>query len=199
MARKPADQSVNRIDILRAAAIVFRRQGYHGAKMADIAAEVDLTAGSLYHHFPEGKQQLLMEVLTEGLDEITHEAEKIAHQTQLPIVEKLSQLIRRHIISLTENTAVAAALVFETRTLLEDPHARESYLMRRDAFENIYRSVIQEGIDMGVFRPVDVPIFVKTMLGAHNWVGVWYREGGRLSGEQIASEIANTFLNALHL
>jgi AcrR family transcriptional regulator len=36
--------------------------------MSDIAAEVKLTAGSLYHYFPEGKQQILMAVLSEGLE-----------------------------------------------------------------------------------------------------------------------------------
>jgi hypothetical protein len=42
-----------------------------------------------------------------------------------------------------------------------------------------------------------VRIFVKSLLGAHNWVGVWYRDGGRLSGEAIAEEMATSFLAAL--
>lgn len=198
MARKPAEQSVNRPEILEAAANVFRRRGYHGAKMSDIAAEVDLTAGSLYHHFPEGKQQILIEVLTEGLDRITAQVQTIVNDITLGPPEKLKELVYAHVVALTQHTSVAAALVFETRTLLEDPLARDSYLQRRDMFEHIYESVIREGIDMGVFRPVDVPIFVKTILGAHNWVGVWYREGGRLTGEAIAEQIAQTFLYALH-
>jgi hypothetical protein len=35
------------------------------------------------------------------------------------------------------------------------------------------------------------------MLGAHNWVGVWYREGGRLNGSEIADHMADTFLLSL--
>ena len=57
--------------------------------------------------------------------------------------------------------------------------------------------MVQAGVDSGVFRPVDVAIFVKTMLGAHNWVGVWYRPDGRLSGAEIADMLAETFLRAL--
>jgi hypothetical protein len=57
--------------------------------------------------------------------------------------------------------------------------------------------VIQEGIDQGIFRPVDVAIFTKTLLGAHNWVSIWYKQGGRLSGLQIADMMAETFLRAL--
>lgn len=198
MARKPAEQSVNRLDILLAAANVFRRQGYHGAKMSDIAAEVALTAGSLYHHFPDGKQQILVEVLNEGLDQITAEVQAIIDDNTLMPDEKLRKVIYTNILGLTQNTSVAAALVFETRTIMENPEARKAYLERRDLFEQLYNQVIQEGIDAGLFRRVDVPILTKTILGAHNWVGVWYREGGRLTGQQIAEEMSNTFLAALN-
>lgn len=197
MARKPADQAVNRQDILLAAADVFRRKGFHGAKMADIAAEVDLTAGSLYHHFPGGKQQILHEVLANGLDIVTEKVRAIIEDTTLAPAERFRRAIYAHVVSLTANVSVAAALVFETRTILEDDIERESYLARRDRFEALYQRVIQDGIETGVFRTVDVPIFSKALLGAQNWLGVWYRDGGRLTGEQIATEMAEFFLNAL--
>ncbi len=46
---------------------------------------------------------------------------------------------------------------------------------------------------------VTTPKFVEIGLvfGALNWVSLWYREGGRLTGAQIADEIADTFLRAL--
>ncbi len=197
MPRKPADQAVHRHDILLAAANVFRRQSYHDAKMADIAAEVALTAGSLYHHFPGGKQQILHEVLTDGLEMVTREVRAIVENTTLDPAEKFRKAIYAHIVALTENVAVAAALVFETRTILEDKASRASYLKHRDQFEHLYHIAITEGITAGVFRQVDVPIFTKAMLGSHNWVGVWYRKDGRLSGEEIALEMADIFLNAL--
>lgn len=197
MARKPADQAVSRPDILFAAGHVFRRQGYHGAKMADIAAEVDLTAGSLYHHFPGGKQQILIEVLNAGLELITDSTREIVEDDSLSPDEKIKRMVHCHVETLTENMAVAAAFVFETRTLLENPAERASYLQRRDAFESLYDRVIKEGIRSGLFRQVDVPIFTKTMLGAQNWVGLWYRKDGRLSGKEIAEEMGRNFLVAL--
>ncbi|MCI0714240.1 MAG: TetR/AcrR family transcriptional regulator [Chloroflexi bacterium] len=200
MARKPADQAVNRIDILSAAADVFRRKGYHGAKMADIAAEVKLTAGSLYHHFPDGKQQILMAVLNDGLEQITDNVREIVNDPALQPDEQLRRIVYEHILGLTEHVSIAAALVFETRTLLNDldnTDARQRYLDARDRFELYFRQVVESGIEKGMFHPVDVAIFTKTMLGAHNWVGVWYRDGGRLSGEEIAEEMAETFLRAL--
>jgi hypothetical protein len=64
-------------------------------------------------------------------------------------------------------------------------------------FESLYRQMIAEGIAAGAFRPVDVGVFAHTLLGASNWVSVWYRPGGRLKGADIAEEIADLFLNAL--
>lgn len=197
MARKPADQAVSREEILLAAANVFRAQGYHGAKMANIAGEVDLTAGSLYHHFPGGKQQILREVLNNGLDMVTNEVKRIVDNPDLPLVDKFKQAVRAHIIALTENTSVAAALVFETRNILSDQEGRDAYLNRRDTFEELYRQMIEEGIKQEIFRAIDIGVFVKALLGSHNWVGVWYRPNGRLSGEEIAETMTEIYLNAL--
>jgi AcrR family transcriptional regulator len=213
LARKPADQSVHREDIILAAAEVLQRSGYEAATMKDIAAAVNLTAASLYHHF-RNKDTLLLAVLEVGLEYIINQIEPIACAHQ-PSERKLREMIRAHIVGLTENTAVGAAMVFEIRALMnvkpptrsasaEDKAAfdafierRSAFFARRDTFEELFRSVVREGVANGSFRPVDVPIFVKTLLGAHNWVGVWYRPEGRLSGAQIAEMIADLMLRGL--
>jgi AcrR family transcriptional regulator len=213
LARKPADQSVNRDDILLAAADVLQRNGYEATTMKDIAAAVNLTAASLYHHF-RNKDALLLAVLEAGLEQVIHQIEPIVLSSQSSD-QKLRGIIHEHVVSLTQNTAVGAAMVFEIRSLMgvkvvsdsasradkqayaEFIQRRDAFFARRDQFENLFRSVVREGIDNGTFRPVDVGIFTNTMLGAYNWVGVWYKPGGRLSGEQIADMMADSFLRAL--
>ena len=106
-------------------------------------------------------------------------------------------------------------MVFEIRALMnvkapgkgssaEDKEAYQSFIdrrsaffKRRDYFEEQFRSVVREGVERGTLSPVDVPIFVKTLLGAHNWVGVWYKPDGRLSGAEIAEMIAETMLRGV--
>jgi AcrR family transcriptional regulator len=213
LARKPADQSVNRDDIILAAADVLRRNGYEATTMKDIAAEVNLTAASLYHHF-RNKDFLLLAVLEAGLEHIIRKLEPIV-ASQQPCVDKLRAMIDLHVVSLTEHTAVGAAMIFEIRSLMNvkpaphngnsfdaDTHEefiarRDAFFARRDYFEELFRRVIRQGVERGDFRPVDVGIFVKTMMGAHNWVGVWYKSGGRLSGQEIAHRMAHIFLGAL--
>lgn len=210
MARKPADQSVNREDILWAAAEVLRHNGYEATTMKDIAAQVNLTAASLYHHF-KNKDFLLLNVLELGLDLTIAKIEPIA-QSNVSNTDKLTQMIRSHIMSVTSNTAVGAAMVFEIRALLNvtvssknGDHApdyefiqrRNQFFNRRDYFESLFRNTIKQGITDGEFRQVDHAIVAKALLGAHNWVGVWYKDGGRLDGKQVADVMVDTFLTSL--
>lgn len=197
MARKPAELTVNRQDILLAAARVFHERGYHRSKMEDIAREVDLTAGSLYHHFPAGKQEILLAVLTEGMDRISAEIEAIIQSDRSP-ADKLRAAVAEHIMGVTNNVSIGAAMVFEIRTMLDIPEVREAYISRRDRFEQQFRTIIQQGIDCGVFRVGDYKLFVRMILGAHNWVGVWFREGGRLTGREIAAQMSEWFLTSLN-
>ena len=46
--------------LIHAAAKLFHRHGYHGVGLNDLLAEAKAPKGSLYHHFPEGKQDLAM-------------------------------------------------------------------------------------------------------------------------------------------
>src|SRR5579859_208042 len=53
----------SRAALLDSAALLFRRQGYAATGVNQILATADVNAGSLYHHFPEGKQQLAAAVV----------------------------------------------------------------------------------------------------------------------------------------
>ncbi len=56
-------QTQTRDRILDATSELFRRQGYTGTGMKQIVANANAPFGSLYHHFPGGKEQLGAEVI----------------------------------------------------------------------------------------------------------------------------------------
>lgn len=213
MARKPADQSVNPDDILLAAADVLSKNGYDATTMKDIAAKVNLTAASLYHHF-KNKDILLLAVLEGGLQHVYDLIEPIYHSDK-PFPIKLQEMIKTHINGVTQKPSVGAAMVFEIRSLMsfkaqsrngladdtleEFISRRNNFFALRDKFEALFRYTVREGIQAGAFRECDPAIFAKMMLGAHNWVGVWYKPDGRLLGEDIAEMMAENFLASLRL
>ncbi len=214
MARKPADQLVNRAAIISAAADVLRRGGYEAATMHAIAAEVNLTAASLYHHF-RNKDALVLAVLEFGLEDAIKRLEVFVNDSTLDPLAQLRGMISAHIIAVTENPAVAAAMVFELHALrqIKAPNARASrderaayadliarrdaFFARRDYFEELFQTVIEAGCMAGVLRPLDAGMVTKLLLGAQNWVGVWYRPDGRLNGAQIADIFIDTLMAGL--
>ena len=56
---------VERKQVLRSLGEVFRAHGYEGASLTLITESTGLGKGSLYHLFPDGKQQMAAEVLAE--------------------------------------------------------------------------------------------------------------------------------------
>ncbi|MBU0512159.1 MAG: TetR/AcrR family transcriptional regulator [Chloroflexi bacterium] len=195
MARKPADQTVSRKDIIRAAARVFRERGFHGTSMQLIADAVGLQKGSLYHHIAS-KEELLHDVMMTGVTQLGDRLRAVADSLLSP-AQKLRKLVESHICYAAENIDIATVVLFEHQAMLGFPMLREEYVARRDFFESQFRTVIQEGVESGVFRPVDVPIVAQALLGAHNWLVMWYRPEGRLSSQEIADVIADTFLRGL--
>ena len=64
-------------DIVSAAAKVFRTKGYHAATVRDIADEVGILKGSLYHHF-DSKEDLLYLVVKEPIAQMYRTISEIA-------------------------------------------------------------------------------------------------------------------------
>jgi TetR/AcrR family transcriptional repressor of lmrAB and yxaGH operons len=55
---------------------LFREKGFDGASLADISAATGLGKSSLYHHFPNGKEEMALQVLAHleaQLDEAIYE------------------------------------------------------------------------------------------------------------------------------
>ena len=79
--RTQAERSLaSREKIIQSAIDAFARNGFHGAKMADIAKAANLTEPGLLHHF-HSKTHLLMEVLKER-DRIDSERMRAALQKE---------------------------------------------------------------------------------------------------------------------
>src|SRR5512142_2697569 len=184
---------MTREDILEAAAQVFRKKGFHGASMADIADSVKLQKASLYHHV-SSKQEILLELLERALATLTDEIAAVSSQPLAPD-EKLRRMIRAYLQALAEYPDLSAVLLFEHRSLDKKNHAR--HVPHRDRFEALWRDVVNEGKRAKVFDCPDVGITVRALMGTMNWTLTWYRPDGPLSITRIADEYADLFLSGL--
>lgn len=65
------DQGDSRERLVRTAARLLRVQGYHATGLNQIVEESQAPKGSLYHYFPDGKEQLAGEALDRAGTELT--------------------------------------------------------------------------------------------------------------------------------
>jgi TetR/AcrR family transcriptional repressor of lmrAB and yxaGH operons len=61
--------------MLEATGRLLRQRGYHGTSLNDILAASGAPRGSLYFHFPGGKDQLVVEVTRDSVDKVTKRLE----------------------------------------------------------------------------------------------------------------------------
>ena len=70
--------------MLDTAMTLFQRQGYHGTGLNQVLAESEAPRGSLYFHFPGGKEQLAAEAVAESGRQMCELIEAVLAQSDDP-------------------------------------------------------------------------------------------------------------------
>ena len=164
-------------DVIAGAARVFAERGYAETSVAELAEQLGLATGALYHYF-RGKEELLIAIcdeLTEPLleagRELPADAAPEAH------LRALVRLWVAHVVEHREHL-----LVFTQVRHVVDAGGSEWRGVRaaRKDFEGLIGSALE---DCGVGDP---GLRKLALLGMVNHLPQWYRPRGRLSPEQIA-------------
>ena len=67
--------------LLRTAATLFRQQGYHATGLNQVVADGRAPKGSLYFHFPGGKEQLAAESVALSAEEVRSRLLAVLHES----------------------------------------------------------------------------------------------------------------------
>src|SRR3954462_4649626 len=89
--RNANSQAATRIEILKSAAAAFRRLGYHGATVEQIAAALQMKKGNLYYYF-KNKEEILFACHQYSLDRLAQLMASVEH-SDLAAEDKLRQLV----------------------------------------------------------------------------------------------------------
>src|SRR5438445_12208204 len=84
--RRPRNADPNastRVDILKSAARAFRRLGYHGATVEEIAAELHMKKGNLYYYF-KNKEEILYACHEYSLDRLLQLLDEVERSNMYP-------------------------------------------------------------------------------------------------------------------
>ena len=190
--RRSDISAATRIEILKSAAAAFRKLGYHGATVEQIAAALRMKKGNLYYYF-KNKEEILFachEYSHDRLQELLDDAVR----STAPAEAKLRRLITGavHVI-LDELHGTALLLDLEALS----PAHLKAVVHRRDRFDRGMRLIIEEGMATGAFAPGDPKLLGFAMLGALNWISRWFNPSGPSSSDDIATRFADYLIAGL--
>jgi TetR/AcrR family transcriptional regulator, cholesterol catabolism regulator len=188
-----ADATGSRQRILEVAAGLFRRRGFAGTGMREIAAGAGLVKSSLYNHFPS-KQAMLFEIVQQTVQRTTPALRAIA-EAEMPATERLRRAVAAHVIELIHDLDNVACFVEEGRFL--EPTYLNAHLASRDEYERSFRRILVDGVGSGEFRPVNAELTSLALLGMCNWVARWYRSDGKLDAARIAADYGELAVRAV--
>ena len=189
----PTARALNRREeILRVAADLFARNGYHATSTAELGDAVGLGKGALYYHIGS-KEDLLYEISARHVEEMVAFGTALLEQDLEP-VEKFRRLSRRLMRTISDNLPELTVFFSEVRSLRGDRGRRLHDLRAR--FEAIWTAILEDGVARGVFTSAD-PVTVKGLLGLHNYSYLWLRAQGPLSPEAISDRFCELALRGL--
>jgi AcrR family transcriptional regulator len=184
-----------RAAMIRAAALRhFALHGYDAASMRQIAADAGITIATLYFHCST-KEKLLFDVLEAQMQTLSDGLDAVLVKAGDNWSARLASAIRFHIQYVTRDEEGANISTSELRGLTGEFRTR--HLATRDAYERKFRDLLRQGISVGEFAPLDVPVITAGILGIGLSVSRWYHPGGRLSPDDIADEYIRFILKAL--
>ncbi|GAB3004618.1 TetR family transcriptional regulator [Amycolatopsis acidiphila] len=167
--------------ILRVAARLFAQRGYHGTGMTELGDAAGLQRGALYYYI-RSKENLLYEISSRHVAEMVDFGERLAKEER-PATDKLLRLSERLIRTIHDDLDEVTVFFREIGALTGERRQRVFEL--RDRFEEVWMSILQQGVSEGTFRRAD-PLLIKAVLGMHNYSYLWLRPDGKMQPEEVA-------------
>jgi AcrR family transcriptional regulator len=189
---KFANGTDRRIEILKSAAAAFRRRGYHGASVDEIASALDMTKGNLYYYF-QNKEEILFACHDYSLDELLSLMDQVRGEASSP-ADKLRRLILAFIHMMLDELQ-GTALTLDLQAL--SPTLLKRVIAKRDRFDHGLREIIQQGMTDGLFRPGDPKMIGFAIMGAVNWITKWFDPEGPMTSEEIGQRFADYLVGGL--
>jgi AcrR family transcriptional regulator len=153
MSPRPDVSEARKQQIINAATVVFARQGFHEARMEDIAREAGLSKGTLYLYF-QSKDDIIAGLLDHFYRRGLQDLQMI--QGYEGSIADLLLLITRFLAGGAEKMMEALPIAFEFYALAarrED--VRQSVKEYFRNYREALAALIQMGIEHGEFRAVD--------------------------------------------
>jgi AcrR family transcriptional regulator len=179
--------TAKRAKLIEAAAQVFREKGYTTATINDIAERFGTDRATLYYYVG-GKEQLLIECVSEVLDSNLEQGRRIVAGDGT-VREKLTALIEITLRSYQDAYPYAYVYIQEDMTHIGSNSTAwaEKLVEKTRAFERLVFDLIEQGVADGSFRAdLASSLVANALFGMMNWTHRWFVPGRRYDAQQLA-------------
>jgi AcrR family transcriptional regulator len=181
-----------RVRILKCAAKAFRRLGYHGATVEEIAGALHMNKGNLYYYF-KNKEEILYGCHQYSLDRLLHLLSEV-ERSDAAADAKLRTIILGVVHTILDELH-GTALFLDLEAL--SPAHLKAVIVQRDRFDRGIRQVLEEGMADGIFVRGNPKLLSFAILGAINWIPRWFNPAGAASSHEIADRFADYLIAGL--
>lgn len=150
-----------RHEIFAAAARLFLDRGFVETSMREVAAAAGMGKSSLYDYF-RTKDDILIWYFLDDIDDMIVLAREIAGQP-LSATEKLRRILHKQMERMLESRKFYLRFYAELQRL--GGESRRRIRLKRHAYQDLLRGIVEQGIRDGEFRPVN-PLLATHMLQA---------------------------------
>ena len=182
------------MDILAAFTRYVAQHGYAGANFSEIANELGISKGTIVHHYGT-KDRLLAAMHDLYMERRLAEAHQLLEKFDDP-AERLAGLLFSFLLYQVVDRDSTVAFQREAATLAtHDALIRGRQL--RAAYLELVRGVLSDGIERGVFRPLDVQVQSLLIFGSSQWAWTWFHPDGDLTALDVGSSFVQLVLGGL--
>lgn len=178
--------------ILRTSAQLFASNGYEATSLDMIAEQLGMHKATLYHYI-KSKDEVLYQCLVRSFADIDEVVEKM-HDRKVPVLERL-RLFALSLSHAQNNDYGRCLVLVGARPLEGDTGARIRQFQKR--LDTTVRELVTEGIASGHIKPCNPGLVSSMLFGTLNWVPHWYREGGKLSLDDVVDSFMYMLINGL--
>lgn len=188
--RRVVDRRNREADVIDAAVEVFYAKGYSAASVQDVADLVGVLKGSLYHYI-SSKEDLLFRIF-EGSHKQAMQLMDDVSKRDLPPKQRLETYLNELVHWYLGNVERVSLYFNEWRYLTGDN--ADAVRKHRKVFADFVREILDEASDE--LRPgVDQRLATFYILGAINYIPLWYRKTGPYSAARVAQDFSSMSLH----
>jgi AcrR family transcriptional regulator len=170
-------------EVLEAAVRVFYERGYSDATVQDVADEMNILKGSLYHYI-KTKEDLLFRLFEEVHGDVQQIMQSVMEVEGLSALERLRLYVRRQVEYNLENIE-RISVYYADRDRLSGERLNEVRRLLREQNLVVTDLIERAQADGEIDGDRDARLLANCLFATIIWPYRWYRRGGRIKRADI--------------